>query len=322
MSPGLLALLTFVACAAAVIGVYSLLSDLFLQDRERVRTRIQEAFRSQQHERAKQSLLLKKVVAAEEQASDDGPQVKASFADRLQALLDQSGLQLGLHRLLGVCAATAAIGGLTIGLLQRNAWFALAAALIGFPLPFAYVYGKRNRRMEALRSQLSDSFDLMARILRAGQSMTQAMRGVAEQFPSPISEEFAFSSEQMNLGLAPEISLRALARRTGLIELNIFVVAVLVQRQVGGNLSEILENLASVVRERYRIRGVIRGLTAEGRLQALILMALPPLLLVLMLIVNREYANLLLARPMLLVGMGVLMGLGALWIRKIVNFDF
>ncbi|HVW36776.1 MAG TPA: type II secretion system F family protein, partial [Pirellulales bacterium] len=112
------------------------------------------------------------------------------------------------------------------------------------------------------------------------------------------------------------------AQRTGLIELNIFVVAVIVQRQVGGNLSEILEKLADVVRERYRIRGVIRGLTAEGRLQALILMALPPLLLALMLIVNREYAQLLLERPILLVGMGVFMGLGALWIRKIVNFDF
>ncbi|HUY87705.1 MAG TPA: type II secretion system F family protein [Pirellulales bacterium] len=322
MSPGLLALLTFWACASAVVGVYSLLSDLFLQDRERVRKRMSEAFRSQQHERAKASLLVKKVGAAEEKTPDEGPQLKLTFADRLQTLLDQSGLQLGLNRLLAICAGISAIAGVAGGLLQRSAWVAMTAAIIGLPLPLVYVQSKRNRRMEALRRQLSDSFDLMARILRAGQSMTQAMRGVADEFPSPIAEEFAFSSEQMNLGLSPEISLRALARRTGLIELNIFVVAVLVQRQVGGNLSEILEKLAEVVRQRYRIRGVIRGLTAEGRLQALILMALPPLLLALMLIVNRDYARLLLERPILLVGMGFFMALGALWIRKVVNFDF
>jgi tight adherence protein B len=152
--------------------------------------------------------------------------------------------------------------------------------------------------------------------------MPQAMQGVATEFSAPIAEEFAYCSEQQNLGLSPEISLRDLARRTGLVETNIFVVAVLVQRQVGGNLAEILEKLATVVRERYKMRGTIKGLTAEGRMQAGVLMALPPFLFTMMLVVNYDYAHSLIEHPILIWGMLGFMALGGLWIRKIVNFDF
>src|SRR5690606_34378408 len=125
-----------------------------------------------------------------------------------------------------------------------------------------------------------------------------------------------------NLGLPPETALRDLARRTGLMEVNIFVVAVLVQRQVGGNMAEMLEKLAAVVRERYRIRGAIRTLTAEGRMQAVLLMALPIAIFLAMLLLYREYAIVLLDHPMVVLGVLVSMALGGLWIRKIINFDF
>lgn len=321
MNPALLSLFTFLAVILAVVGVYSLLSDLFLRDRERVRRRIGEQFQSRQHERARKSLLAKDFDGVDGELAEGRPG-KMNMRDRVQTMLVQSGLPFGVGQLLAYCAGAAALAGLAGGVLQRSIVVALVCAVAGAVLPLIYVHIKRNSRLESLRRQLSDAFDLMARILRAGQSMPQAMQGVAKDFPSPIAEEFAFSFEQQNLGLAPEISLRDLARRTGLIELNIFVVAVLVQRQVGGNLSEILEKLARVVRERYRIRGVIKGLTAEGRLQALVLMALPPFLFVLMLVVNREYAATLLDAPALLGGMLLFQGIGALWIRKIVNFDF
>src|SRR5215831_2903505 len=111
--------------------------------------------------------------------------------------------------------------------------------------------------------------------------MSQALQAVADEFDTPISTEFAYCYEQQNLGLSPEVAMRDLARRTGLLEIKIFVLALLVQQQTGGNLAELLEKLADIVRERFRMRAKIKALTAEGRLQAIILLALVPLLFLL-----------------------------------------
>lgn len=322
MPAALLPLLTFLAVVMGIFGVYSLLSDLFLRDRRRVQERLGVEFHQKQRERAKRSLLFKELDLLRNESPDGAPAPRLSLRERLQAMLDQSGLELSQNRLLSYCAAAAAGVGLAVGFWQRSLLIGLAGFVVGAIFPLWYVRFKRNSRQEALRRQLSDAFDLMARILRAGQSMPQAMQGVATEFTPPIAEEFAFCSEQQNLGLSPEISLRDLARRTGLVEMNIFVVAVLVQRQVGGNLAEILEKLAHLVRERYKMRGTIRSLTAEGRMQAAVLMALPPFLFAIMLWVNYDYAHSLLEHPSLLWGMLICMGLGGLWIRKIVNFDF
>ncbi|HUE74890.1 MAG TPA: type II secretion system F family protein [Pirellulaceae bacterium] len=322
MSDLLFPLLTFLAVVLAIFGAYSLLSDLFLRDRRKVQDRLDAEFHSKQRERAKKSLQFKDLQSPRGEVAEGAKTPSLSIRQRLQAMLDQSGLELTLQRLFSYSAIAALVAGLAVGMWLRSPLAGLLAAAVGTLGPFLYVHFKRNARLEAIRQQLSDAFDLMARILRAGQSMAQAMQGVATEFSSPIAEEFAYCSEQQNLGLSTEISMRDLSRRTGLVEMNIFVVAVLVQRQVGGNLSEILEKLAQVVRERYKTRGLIRGLTAEGRMQAGVLMALPPLLFVAMLIVNYEYAKVLLEQPVLLWGMVFFMGVGGLWIRKIVNFDF
>jgi tight adherence protein B len=195
-------------------------------------------------------------------------------------------------------------------------------ALIGAVVPVAYVNNKRNKRMEKLLSQLPDSFDLMSRVIRAGQTMAQAIQSVADEFAPPVAGEFAYCYEQQNLGLPPETALRELARRTGLIELKIFVLALLVQQQTGGNLAEMLDKLAGIVRERYKLRGKIKALTAEGRIQAMVLLALPPGMFLLMLIMNRDYAGILIQHPELIWATVISEAIGALWIRKIVNFDF
>ena len=105
----------------------------------------------------------------------------------------------------------------------------------------------------------------MGRVVRAGQTISQALQAVADEFPPPIAAEFAYCYEQQNLGLSPESALRDLARRTGLLEIKIFVLALLVQQQTGGNLAELLDKLSGIIRERFRIRGQIKTLTAEGR---------------------------------------------------------
>lgn len=322
MQSALLPLLTFLAIAMSVTAVFSLLGDVFLRDKKRVQERLDVEFHNKQRDKVKRSLLFKESDPFQVDPSEGVRAPKQTWSEWLQSMLDQSGLELTQSGLLYWSAGVAAGCGLLTGLLMRSIVFGPIAGVLGSVLPILYVNFKRNSRLEALRRQLSDAFDLMARILRAGQSMAQAMQAVASEFASPISEEFAYCSEQQNLGLAAEISMRDLARRTGLVEMNIFVVAVLVQRQVGGNLSEILEKLALVVRQRYKTRGSIRTLTAEGRMQAGILMALPPLLLVAMLIVNHDYAMVLINEPILIGGMAFFMAVGGLWIRKIVNFDF
>jgi tight adherence protein B len=189
-------------------------------------------------------------------------------------------------------------------------------------VPLVYVQRKRNARIEKLLTQLPDSFDLMGRVIRAGQTMSQAMRAVADGFSQPISGEFSYCFEQQNLGLPSDAALRALAQRTGLLEIKIFVVAVMVQQQTGGNLAELLDKLAALIRQRYRTRGQIKSLTAEGRMQALVLMGLPIFLFFGLLLVLGDYEYELLKHPKLIVGTLCFEGIGALWIRKIVNFDY
>ena len=311
---------TFFAAIFSVIGVYSIVTDIFLRDKIRLRERIEEELRQIQRSRAKSMLktLDQNDLAGIMDAADD----KRNFMTRLRDLIDQAGLQIRPAVLFDQAGGAALGVGVLAFLLRGDLLIALILAAVASYAPFFYVGKLRDRRIVALRGQLADAFELMSSTLRAGQSMAQSLQAVAVDFPAPIAEEFMMCSEQQNLGLDPEIALRQLARRCGIIELKIFVVAVLVQRQVGGNLSDILQGLSNVVRERFRIMGLINTLTAEGRLQAVILMSLPPFLLLIMIFMNREYTSSLLNHPQLLYGMAGSMFCGWLWIRKIVNFDF
>jgi tight adherence protein B len=323
VSPVLLALMTFGAVAMAVAGVYSILADLFLRDRKRVNERLDEEFRNRLRDQARKAMLFKNKNSSSPTVDPAGGVAEAAgLRRRLTELVEQSGLQLTVRRLLMLTAAAGLGLGLVGGLLRQSVLIGAVGALVGANAPVFYVRTKRKARLEKLLSQLPDAFDLMNRVIRAGQSMGQGMLAVANEFPQPIRGEFSLCYEQQNLGIAAEDALRELARRTGLLEIKIFVLAVLVQQQTGGNLAELLDKLASMIRDRYRIRGMIKALTAEGRLQALILLGLPPGIFLIMLVMNRTYGQELLVYPGLLVGTLAFEGIGALWIRKIVNFDF
>jgi tight adherence protein B len=318
VNPTLLTLLTFLAVATMVIAIGSVASDLFLRDRARVSRRIDDEFRERLRLRAQRSLLFKDLGRVAAEIGGDKPPLR----DRIETMIDQSGLELTFERFVLLTAvASLALGGLG-GLIRQSLVIAAVGAAIGAIAPILYVQLKRNRRLEALRGQLPDAFDLMARVIRAGQTMAQAQLAVADEFQPPIAAEFSFCYEQQNLGLSPELAQRDLARRTGLLEIKIFVTALLVQQQTGGNLAELLEKLSGVVRERFRTRGKIKALTAEGRMQGMVLLFLPPGLFLIMLAMNREFAAVLLEYPKLLLAVLASEAFGALWIRKIVNFDF
>ena len=158
--------------------------------------------------------------------------------------------------------------------------------------------------------------------MRSGQSISQAMQAVAEEFSEPLALEFLYCHEQMNMGLSAEVAMRQLAKRAGLLEVKIFVLAVIVQRQTGGNLAELLDKLGSVIRDRFRIDGMIKSLTAQGRFQAMILLSLPPGMFVLLLLINPEYEMQLFDYPLAIATALGMMALGAWFVNRIVNFDY
>lgn len=321
MGPLVVNILTFLGVFFAICAGNAVLVDLYSTERKRLKKRLEEQFRTQQRERAKASPLLKEFSQIAAEAMAEGREGR-SLRRSLAVLIEQSGLELSVGRFVAMVAGCGVLLGAVGGLALVNVPFGITCGIFGASLPYLYVCIKRRQRLEKLREQLPDAFDLMSRVLRAGQTVSQAMHCVSEEFSRPISLEFLYCYEQMNLGMSSEMALRELGRRTGLLEVKIFVLAVVVHRQTGGNLAELLDKLSYVVRERFRIQGMIKSLTAQGRFQAGILLSLPPFMFFLLMILHREYEMMLLQHPGLLVLAAALMGTGALWIRRVVNFDY
>ncbi|MBV9126376.1 MAG: type II secretion system F family protein, partial [Planctomycetes bacterium] len=280
MTLSLLTVVVFLAAMFAVGGAYSIIADLYLRDRLRVNQRVEEEFSTSRSSRAAKSTLFKDLgkISAEATANQASTSLRKRFVD----MVEQSGLPITAQRVLLYSLVSGAVLGLGVGFLFRNILAGSMVALLGAVLPVWYVNLKRKWRLHKLLSQLPDALELMARSVRAGQTMSQALQAIASEFEAPIAPEFAYCYEQQNLGLPPDLAFQDLARRTGLLEMKIFILAMMVQRQTGGNLAELLEKLAGVVRERFKIKGRIKVLTAEGRVQAWVLLALPPLVFVMM----------------------------------------
>ena len=318
----MVSILVFVTATAGLLAVAQLLSDIFLRDRSRLNDRVDAEFSQKRVERTKKTPLFKNLGQMAAELAD--PNSTPTIRQRFESMIEQSGLETTPRRVLTTAALCAGVAATLDFVFRHNPLEAVVVALIGGLLPIRRVKKARDQRIEKLRSQLADAFELMARVIRAGQTLGQSLMAVADEFPQPIAGEFSQCYEQQNLGLSPEATFRDLTRRTGVIELKIFVLAVLVQQQSGGNLAELLGKLAFIVRERYQIRGTINTLTSEGRMQGWVLAGLPPAMLVILMIANWDYARAHFKpenRNLLLYTFGV-ESLGVLWIRKIVNFDF
>jgi tight adherence protein B len=317
-------ILVFFAVFAMTVAIISLVSDFFTKDHRRISNRIEEDFRSKQREKVKNSPLFiesKKGVLIVDDI-DEFTFPRESLESRLEVLILQSGTKANIIQL----KMQSVILGLTLGsvslMIFRNPIPTVAFAVIGFAAPLIRLSVLRKMRQDKLRSQLPDAFDLMARVVRAGQTINQSIMAVADEFPKPISEELSLCFEQQNLGLDPETAYRDLARRTGVLEIRIFVTALIVQQQTGGNLAELIDKLSNLIRQRYKIMGQIKTLTAEGRLQAMILTGLPIMLFGTLMVLNPEYEIQLIYHPVLIYTTVILMTIGGLWIKSIINFDF
>jgi tight adherence protein B len=317
-------LLAFVFAAGflLVFGINLLFADISSAHRQQIRERLAEEGRLQQLERARAAMQHRDLyeLAAEEASIATGGH--KPFRERFGIMLEQAGMRTRPIHLVIIGGILALATGFLVGFLASSIVAGILVAPLAGCLPLLWISMMRAKRLKKLQSQLPDAFDLMSRTMRAGQTMSQALQAVADEAGAPLSEEFGYCYDQQNLGMSPEAAMRDLSRRTGLLEIKIFVLAVMVHRQTGGNLAELLEKLSFVIRERYRIQGMITGLTAEGKLQAYVLLALPLVLMVALFVVNREYVMELFQFPLILLVMFGFMGLGAFWMNRIINFDY
>jgi tight adherence protein B len=204
----------------------------------------------------------------------------------------------------------------------RNSIVFATLIIVVVVLPLLWLVMRRRRRLRKFAKQLPDALELIARALRAGHSLASGFNLVADEMSAPIGVEFQRCYEEQNLGIALDDALRSLTDRVPNLDLKFFATAVILQRQTGGDLAEILDKIGELVRERFRIWGQVQALTGEGRLSGIVLLALPPVLFATVWYLNPEYVMVLFTDPMgkkMLAGGVVMQILGALVIRKIVN---
>lgn len=182
-----------------------------------------------------------------------------------------------------------AVVGFYIGQVQRSMLLSVALAAFGILTPFLYLRWKRQRRIAKFESQLPDAIDMVTNAMRAGYAFQGAMELVGQEIAPPLGAEFAQFYEEQNLGMDVRTALLALQNRVPSLDLKMFITAVLIQRETGGNLSEVLENIAAVIRGRFQIQGELKTLTAQVRLSAKILGLLPILVVVLITLVNPDF---------------------------------
>jgi len=240
----------------------------------------------------------------------------------LTKIIVQADVHIRASTLFGIGLILGVVGSTASWMMGVKPYLAPIAGIIMFSIPFAWLWTKRALRLKKFSAQLPDALELVARALRAGHSLAAGMHVVAEEMPAPVSVEFNRVYEEQNLGIHIDDSLKGMCERVPNLDLRFFVTSVLIQRQTGGDLAEILDKIGYVIRERFRILGQVKALTAEGRLSGIILLALPFSLFLLMMHIKYDYVEKLWTHPL-----GIKMSvwaliaqlLGALVIRKIVN---
>jgi tight adherence protein B len=246
------------------------------------------------------------------------------LAPRLRTMLAQANLDWTVGRVLLMAATLFVIPGYLVYWRTDNVYFGLMMAFLCGFAPLGYVMYRRNKRFEAFEAGLPEALDLIVSGLRAGHSLVAALRLVAMESPDPIGGEFRICFEEQNYGLELRTAMENLIARVPLQDLRIVATAILIQKESGGNLAEVLDKAAMVIRDRFRLRRQVQVHTAQGRLTGMILSLLPVVLGFLLYLINPETMRLLWTRPMgvkLLYGSIIMTTVGGLIIRKIVNME-
>ncbi|HMV83876.1 MAG TPA: type II secretion system F family protein [Blastocatellia bacterium] len=248
--------------------------------------------------------------------------IRFEIFNKLQTMLQQADVKITVYRFI----ISSMIGGFIAGLIafffSRSLVAMFILTVVVMIAPLLWVSAKRRRRFNTFLEQLPDALELMVRSLQAGHSFSSALQMVATEMPDPIAREFGKTYEEQNLGLNIKSALENMVERVPILDLKLCVTAVLIQREIGGNLSEVLRNISHTIRERFRIQGEIRTKSAQARLSGYIVSALPFFLFFWINLVNPGYMKTLYDHPngIYILGTGIVMQMvGWLIIRKIVD---
>jgi tight adherence protein B len=243
---------------------------------------------------------------------------------RIENILEQTELELTVARLFAYCGAAAFVG-LILALLSDGGMLSIILVVLFGLSPFVFVLVMRSRRSRKLSEQLPEALEMMARSLRAGHALSSAFKMVATEMPTPVSLEFGRAFEAQELGLPFERAVTDMTRRApDNQDLKIFALSCIVQKETGGNLVEIIEKIADTVRGRYKFKGKLAGLTAEGRMSSYIVGALPFVSAIFLLFANRPYIMPLFTTDLghyFLVGALFMWTLGFAWMKSMTKVE-
>jgi tight adherence protein B len=321
MAPLVIALLVFVVVAVAIFAAMSLFDQRTAQARV-LRDRL-SAVQQTPDQAAPDAALLRDELLSRIPAFDTFLR-RSERVSLLQKVLAQGSLDVRAGNFLMLCVASALVLAVIAIIAGGSLLFGWVGLVLGFFLPYAYATHMRKKRFQKFEEKFPEAIDTLARAVRAGHAFTTALEMIANEVSEPVAGEFRQLYEEQKFGLPVRDALLNLADRVPLVDVKFFITAVMLQRETGGNLAEILDNLSYVIRERFKILRQVRVHTAQGRLTMMLLMALPPSIVVIMQILNPGFIRPLFTDPIghaLIVGGITLQTLGYFVIRKIITIQ-
>ena len=318
----LIAIAVFVVVSLAVFAIGSLLDQRSARARL-LRDRLASVQKAAERQPSEELALLRDEMLSEIPALDSLLRRSVRIAN-LQTFLSQADLKTRAGNILMLCVLSGVGLALLVLVLSPFPQFAWLGMIIGAVLPYSYASFRRARRFQKFEELFPEAIDTLARAVRAGHAFTTAIELISNEISEPISSEFRKLFEEQKFGLPVRDALLNLTERVPLVDVKFFVTAVMLQRETGGNLAEILDNLSYLIRERFKILRQVRVYTAQGRLTMMLLMGLPPIIVVTMLIMNPDFIRPLFADPIghtLIVAGLTLQTVGYFIIRRIIRIQ-
>jgi tight adherence protein B len=318
----IIAVLAFIVVALVAFVIFSLLDERSSKARL-LRERLATVEKSSEKQPSPELALLRDEMLSEIPALDNILK-RSRRVSALQTMLEQANVQARAGNFLLICFGVAAASGIVVTLWSRSPMIGWVGLLLGFFLPYSYASYLRNKRFQKFEERFPEAIDTLARAVRAGHAFTTALEMIGTEVAEPVAGEFRKLYEEQKFGLPVRDALMNLVDRIPLVDVKFFVTAVMLQRETGGNLAEILDNLSYVIRERFKIMRQVRVYTAQGRLTMMLLMGLPPAIVLIMLSSNPEFIRPLFADPIghTLIVVGItLQTIGYFVIRKIIRIQ-